>query len=174
MPLAPAGEQPPEAVRLSVASASLEHADDFYALSAQLTGFSETELQATGVGDMYLDWLNRVFSDLLGPLFDAWQAIAGKPPAERDAALRSTILGDEQLGPLARSLTMLWYTANWTRTASWKPPHASTLEPARPDDVDAAFGAAYPEGLVWRAARTHPVGAKPTGFGSWALAPPKE
>jgi hypothetical protein len=159
----PAAEPPSEAASPATAAPPAEHVDDFYSLSVALTGFDDVELLGTGVGNLYLKWLMRVFPDVMPELLTAWRNIERDvPPAERPVALRQTILGDAVLGPFARSVTVLWYTA------TWRPPDGSE----RPENVDRSFGVAYPEGLMWRAAiGAHPGGAKPTGFGTWAFRP---
>lgn len=133
----------------------------------QLTGFSEAELLGTGTGDLYLVWLLRVFGDVTPELLTAWRTIESDyPPADRQAALKESILADAKLGPFARSVLMLWYTATWT------PPEGTSHPGKHPENVARAFGAAYPEGLMWRAAvGAHPSAAKPTGFGTWGFPP---
>jgi hypothetical protein len=165
--LPPAAQPPPEAASPATAAPPEEHVDAFYSLSEALTGFDDVELLGTGVGDLYLKWLVRVFPDVTLELLTAWRDIERDvPPAERPAALRATILGDAVLGPFARSVIVLWYTA------TWRPPDWSPTGAANPENVDRSFGVAYPEGLMWRAAiGAHPGGAKPTGFGTWAFAP---
>lgn len=106
-----------------------------------------------------------MFGDVTPELLTAWRTIeSDHPPADRQAALKESILADAKLGPFARSVLMLWYTATWT-------PPAWTSDPGKhPENVPRAFGAAYPEGLMWRAAvGAHPSGAKPTGFGTWGF-----
>lgn len=162
----PAAEPPPEAASPATAPAA-EHVDDFYSLSVALTGFDDVELLGTGVGNLYLNWLMRVFPDVMPELLTAWRNIERDvPPAERPVALRQKILGDAVLGPFARSVIVLWYTA------TWRPPDWSQIGAEHPENLDRSFGVAYPEGLMWRAAiGAHPGGAKPTGFGTWAFQP---
>jgi hypothetical protein len=152
----PASAEPPE-----------EHVDEFYAMSAHLTGFDEVDLLATGAGNMYLQWLHRVFPDSVHELLAAWSAVARElEPGDRDAALREQILDDAKLGSFARAIVSLWYTATWTPPA-WPPVYGPS-----PENVDRAFGSAYADGLMWQAAiGAHPGGAKPTGFGTWAFPP---
>ena len=121
-------------------------------------------MRGTGVGHVYLRWLSRVFSAELEQLLEAWRTIEhDAPPGERAAALREQVLDNATLGPFTRAVLALWYTATWTPPAGSAP---------SPENVDRAFGAAYPEGLMWRAAvGAHPGGAQPTGFGTWGFAP---
>lgn len=169
--MAPAADPPPEAVDPAAAAPPKAHVSGFHSLSVALTGFDEQELAGTGAGNAYLAFLLRAFPDVMPELLAAWRAVeAEHPPGEREAGLRKHVLDDPKLGPFARAVTYLWYTATWAQmTAGW-----SNAYGQHPDDVNRSFGPAYPEGLMWRAGiGTHPGGAKPTGFGSWAL-PPEE
>jgi hypothetical protein len=137
----------------------------FLSLSVELTGFDEFELVRTGAVDVYYRWLAGAFADVLPELLSAWQAAASGP--DREAALRREILGDPKLGPFARGVLVLWYTAAWNQL----PPDWSTAYGTHPEDVNKAFGETYAEGLVWKTANLHPLGAKPPGFGTWAFPP---
>jgi hypothetical protein len=137
----------------------------FLAFSATLTGFDEVELLGTGTDQLYMAWLARAFPDVLPELLAAWAAVARDP--DREAALRRKILADPKLGPFARGVLVLWYTATWNQLPSaWSRAYGKHAE-----DVNQTFGPAYAEGLMWKAANLHPSGAKPTGFGTWAIAP---
>jgi hypothetical protein len=163
----PAGGSPQRVASPATPAWHDEQVGDFYSLSVELTGFDEVELRGTGVGDLYLDWLTLAFEDELPELLAAWREVErGCPPAERQDALRESILDHPVLGPLARSVLLLWYTATWS------PPQWWWISSEHPGNVNFAFGEAYPEGLMWRAAiGAHPTAAKPTGFGTWAFAP---
>lgn len=139
----------------------------FLALSAELTGFSELELTATGVAPIYLGFLSQQFDDVTAEVIAAWEAIVREvAPVGRADALRARVLSDAKLGPFARNVLALWYTATWTKMpAEWSGQYGDH------HDTTEVFGAAYPEGLEWRAGGLHPQGAKPTGYGSWALRP---
>lgn len=165
----PAAAPPPEAAHPGAAAPPEDERAAFYALSAELTGFDELELLVTGAGDLYAEWLLRAFPDVTAELLAAWLAIEARSPhAEREAALHDDMLATPRLGPFARAVISLWYTATWSAL----PDGWSAAYGKRPDDVDRTFGAAVPEALMWRAAvAAHPHGAKPTGFGSWALPP---
>lgn len=166
-PLPPAAAPPPEAASPATAAPPEGHVDDFYSLSVALTGFDDVELRGTGVGHVYMEWLLRVFPDVMAKLLAIWRDIEREVPSgERSAALERLVLADGVLGPFARSVLVLWYTA------TWRPPDWAWTEADSPENVDRAFGVAYPEGLMWRAAiGAHPGGAKPTGFGTWAFRP---
>jgi hypothetical protein len=155
---------------VSVASGSAAVSEDeFVALSVELTGFSEVELLGTGVAPVYLEWLLARFPSVLSLLLEGWRRVVEDyPPDRREDGVRRGLLADTRLGPFARAIILLWYTA------TWYPPEDdwSAVYGGRPDDTDPiAIGAAYPEALVWKAAGAHPTATKPTGFGSWSLPP---
>jgi hypothetical protein len=127
----------------------------FLELSVQLTGYRSTDLQGTGQLSEYLDELVTIVDDdLIARLLDCTDA--------------QQALADPDLGPLARNLTVMWYLGQWDALPSeWR-----NRNGASPYDVDhVVSAAAYREGLAWRAAGSHPMGAKPPGFGSWAAPP---
>jgi hypothetical protein len=102
---------------------------------------------------------------VLEELLAKWPTVARA--RDRDAALRREILADPKLGPFARAILALWYTATWNQLpASWSKAYGRHAE-----DVNQGFASSYPEGLMWGAGGLHPQGAKPTGFGSWARPP---
>jgi pimeloyl-ACP methyl ester carboxylesterase len=137
----------------------------FVGLSAQLTGFEEIELAGTGAIDPYYDWLDGAFPDVFEEILDRWPAVAGA--SDRDDALQREILADPKLGPLARGILGLWYTATWNQLpSSWAKAYGR-----RDQDVNRGFASTYSEGLMWSAGGLHPQGAKPTGFSTWAFAP---
>ncbi|MGD1058217.1 MAG: hypothetical protein ABR992_12490 [Solirubrobacteraceae bacterium] len=151
------------------ATASAREQDFFVRLSVELTGFSEVELLGTGVAPVYLAWLDERFADVLAELLEAWRRVqSGYPPESREQGVRQQILADEKLGPFARAIILLWYTAAW-----YPPPGEwSAIYGGRAGDTDTvAIPGAFPESLVWRAAGAHPSAAKPTGFGTWSLPP---
>ena len=121
----------------------------FLTLSEGLTGFAAIELEGTGVALAYFEHIETTAPELI----DAWRdAVAGcgdgDPPEQ---VLRNEILAKPGIGDTARLLVQLWYLGQWG------------------DDVFSAD--AYREGLVWRVANAHPMGAKQQGFGTWAFPP---
>ncbi|MDC9812078.1 hypothetical protein [Rhizobium binxianense] len=142
----------------------------FLGLSGELTAFSHFDLLGTGLADRYLATLDKVVGgEIVDALLAAFSAL---PPAEGEAriqAVRTTILGNELLGEVARALIKLWYSGTWFELSSaWTerfgPRAANITFVVSPD--------AYVEGLLWKAIGAHPAGAKGPGFGSWAF-PPK-
>lgn len=141
----------------------------FLDLSAALTSFTVFELYGTGQAAAYLSSTEKVVgTPLLTELLNAWNGIAALPEAERDAALRRLILGNEKLGPIARNTIKLWYLGLWYELpTAWTEKYGAI-------GADTAFvvsPSAYTEGLVWTAIGANPHGAKAPGYGSWAAPP---
>ena len=131
--------------------------DAFVRLSAALTGFERLELLGTGQTGAYFDYVTGRCD--LFDLQKLWQTARG--PLD-DAALEK-LLADATLGTIAKQINFLWYTGQWK----------TPFEPGFAVSTTIVSPGAYQEGLVWRAALTHPSGARQTGYGSWAL-PPEE
>ncbi|MFI1362039.1 hypothetical protein [Streptomyces griseochromogenes] len=134
----------------------------FVDLSMPLTGFAGYDLHGTGMARLYLDTARRqIGADRLTAFLDAWQQALQTPE------------GPKRLSPLdreiARALAYLWYTGGWPRLA---PAAHAALRREVPNTESVASPSSYPEGLVWRTFAGHPAGAKPPGFGTWALEPP--
>ncbi|MEI5098221.1 hypothetical protein RB200_05640 [Streptomyces sp. PmtG] len=116
-------------------------ADDvprFTALSARLTGFDASALEATGLAEVY----RAVAAEQLGVeryarLLREWR--------DPDDAM------DGELREAARAVTYLWYTGSW---------------PGPPPVV--VSSRAYAEGLVWKAAGLKAPATEPGGYGSWS------
>ena len=142
-------------------------ARSFAALSAALTGFRETDLWGTGQVEPYLgELLNTVGEEIVARLLAAGeQALASPDPPQ---ALQQLVMDDEDLGPVAQSLIVMWYLGQWSPLPrSWRGRNgANPLDMARVISADA-----YAAGLVWTAIGAHPMGANPGGFGSWANPP---
>ncbi|MBV8842250.1 MAG: hypothetical protein JO307_05505 [Bryobacterales bacterium] len=69
---------------------------------------------------------------------------------------------------MAKSIIQMWYLGQWTQTPlAWREEFGTN-----PSDFNRVISAAaYTEGLVWRAAGTHPQGAKQPGYGTWSAPP---
>lgn len=135
----------------------------FVRLCVPLTGFTGYDLHGTGMARLYFDTARRElgdghFTEFLSTWEQEWGD--GKGPAELPAKERE----------IARALVYLWYTGAWPRIA---PAVHAELRRDRPNGEFMASATSYPEGLVWRAFRGHPGGAKPPGFGTWAYPPPQ-
>jgi hypothetical protein len=134
-----------------------DQSKEFVALSAELTGYDRVRLLGTGLADVYLETVREaVTAGELDALLTAYAGLEAGPG--RDDAIRSVILDDPALGPIARNVIVLWYCGTW----------APILDP---------FGAhvispeSYQQGLQWVTAGAHPMGANQQGYGAWATAP---
>ena len=82
----------------------------FVELSAALTGVDPVLLHGTGMVQTYLQKVSSIVpSRLLERLFGTFAA-AGKNSPQR---CLERILEDEDLGPLARAITVRWYCGAW-------------------------------------------------------------
>ncbi len=133
----------------------------FVTLSVPLTGFAEFDLHATGMAQLYLYTAQRQVGETR---FDAFLDTVEKEsnPWVDPLALTST---DREI---ARAVTYLWYTGAWPRLAVAA--HAD-LRREVPNAEFVVAPSAYTEGLVWRTFNGHPMGAKPPGYGTWAIEP---
>jgi hypothetical protein len=168
----PAQEQAPEALAPATAEVTPADRAHFLSLSVELTGFGEVELLGTGVTDVYLAYLLRVFPKVTPNLLGSWQKIEKLPPAERAEALRKLILGDPCLGPFAKGVIKLWYTGNWE---AMKQDWSRACGESDHEEESSLLAIAYTQGLMWQAAiGAHPQAAKATGFASWSEAPEED
>jgi hypothetical protein len=142
------------------------HRDAFLSLSAYLTGFERIELQGTGMLDEYYTRVSTAIDEVhlerLWSITRDLDAMAGNPGelTNLSAEIKRLIMDNEELGSIGKNIIKLWYRGDWP-------------------DSGAKFGVsytsarAYQEGLIWKAMRAHPPGAKQPGFGSWSTRPPK-
>jgi hypothetical protein len=165
--------------------------DRFVWLSALLTGFAQLHLLGTGMAETYLRATDAalpagVLDELLaaGSPPSAGSASPGGPAqpgaaarpgvsalaggTDPEAAAGQAILDDAKLGPVARTLILLWYRGAWTAL----PQEWHSAYGAAPRDVDHVVSAeAYQAGLQWDASGAHPAGAPQQGYGAWASPP---
>jgi hypothetical protein len=142
-------------------------ADQFADLSALLTGFGRIQLLGTGMASSYLRAIDAALPEgVLDELLDAF----GQMPknTDREAAVRSSILDDPKLGPVAQNLIVVWYCGTWTALPeAWRAAYGTS-----PLDTDRVLSSeAYQAGLQWVAAGAHPAGALQQGYGAWSEAP---
>ncbi len=127
----------------------------FLEVSALLTGFSETELKATGMLEVYYNTiLQNTVTDATNYFFRDLEALLTNPKRTEksvEAALAAEFMPSSSYSGLAQNTIMLWYTGNWG-----------------PNVVSAE---SYIQGLMWDAGHSHPPGAKQPGYGSWANLP---
>lgn len=144
----------------------------FVAFSAEITGFTEFDLNGTGQAEAYRTTVaEAVGEDILAELLETWARVRDEAQRESSPAqdvLRRDIFSDPKLGPVARNIIKLWYVGIWYE-----------LPPAWID----AFGAlernytfmvsasAYTAGMLWPAIGGNPPGARGPGYGSWAGPP---
>lgn len=147
----------------------MSHLDAFVETSSRLTGFSSLELFGTGVVDLYLRTLEEIIPErLLSPLLTRTCAL---PKEGLEQALQAQILSCPDLGPVAKNLTMLWYTGSWTALPDdW---HTRNGRSAL-DTTHVISTASYQAGLQWKVMGAHAPGSNPLGYGSWALPPEGE
>lgn len=144
----------------------------FLAFSADVTAFTQFELQGTGQAQEYLDTAVRVVGativDCLLDLHASAMTAAADDRATREDLLRRDIFSDPQLGPVARNIVKMWFVGAWFEL----PQEWTESFGARSDDITfVVSGTAYTEGLLWRAIGANPPGAKAPGYGSWAFPP---
>ncbi|MEE4424260.1 hypothetical protein [Streptomyces bugieae] len=165
VPASAADDEPhdlPEGAPGPLATQLPDELTDFITHCVPLTGFAAFDLHATGTARLYLDTARRqVGEDRFAAFWTAWKRALAEGH------------GPEALTPthreVARALIYLWYTGAWPRLAPAA--HADLRrESANTEFVPAP--SAYVEGLVWRTFHGHPAGAKPPGFGTWAVRPP--
>lgn len=146
--------------------------EDFLRLSAVLTDFSEFRLLGTGQAELYYSTMtgiagSSVASDLL-EVFRRVESDAKGDPAQLETGIRTSILSDEKLGPVARNLIKLWYIGTWYQLpGSWH----ERFGLAGDDKTFIPSPNSYVEGLLWPAIGAHPPGAKAPGYGTWTEPP---
>lgn len=154
---------------------------DFYALSVVLTGYDRASLQGTGVGETYYDTLTTIVGQ---PISDELLAVfahiesQGLSPEERDLAIRREIMASRKLGPVARNIIKMWYTANWYQMPDeWADEFGTFVQDDCGNYLDTDHvisAAAYDQGLQWLAFEAHPMGGKQPGYGTWTVPPHEE
>ena len=146
--------------------------EGFLQLSTVLTDFSEFHLLGTGQAELYYSTAvsiagKSVMSELL-QTFRQVQSDASGDAAKLETGLRSAILSDEKLGPVARNLIKLWYIGTWYQLpGSWH----ERFGLAGDDKTFIPSPSSYVEGLLWTAIGAHPPGAKAPGYGTWTGPP---
>jgi hypothetical protein len=152
--------------------ASADLLEDFLALSSTLTGFSVFRLKGSGQAEPYLSTATEIVGEpTVRALLSTFRRVAGEASNDEGAlerGVRRDILSDGKLGPVARNLIKLWYVGTWyALPVEWREAFATS-------DRDRTFVVspdAYTEGLLWPAVGANPSGAKPFGYGMWAMAP---
>jgi hypothetical protein len=136
----------------------------FLDISAWLTGFNQTRLQATGLTQVYFATLveNSTPADVTEFFIQASEILL-LADNDKDAALARTsaiLMPASSYDAMGQKLILMWYTGQWfTNPADFTAP-APQISPQ-----------SYVESLVWPAAEVHPPGAKQPGYASWAEPP---
>lgn len=133
--------------------------DDYYygvfmTISAPLTGFTENELQSTGLAETYYKHIlgkieEATFIEFLNISKNAIES--SQTPDQLSDAISIQILSNPCTKKIAQDMITLWYLGTW--------------EGAYVNDLS------YTEGLVWNVLHAHPPGAKQPGFKSWSIKP---
>ncbi len=144
----------------------------FVAFSAEVTGFSEFELQGTGQAEAYRSTVAEVVGDeVLAELLEVWARVRHAPRADDPPTpdlLRREIFSDPKLGPVARNIIKLWYVGIWYELAPEWIDAFGALEKNYTFMVSAS---AYTSGVLWPAIGGNPPGARGPGFASWTGPP---
>jgi hypothetical protein len=151
----------------------------FVDMSVELTGFQHADLYGTGSAEEYL----RTFVERAGRrhAHALYQRICGEDLAGLFGE-RVPVHDKEPLAhALAAAVTKMWYLGSWEalddedyallagacrRDQQKVKPKDRIALPANTSFVISPN--AYLNGLVWKLTTGHPIGGKPTGFGTWA------
>jgi hypothetical protein len=147
----------------------------FLKLSSVVAGYSEYELEGTGLIETY----QRLIEDVLGPklileCFARFEsAVSIDDIDKQEQAIRESLLAHPIFGPVVLGLVSLWYLGSWTQLAdSWYAATGLGLPTASDAGrTHTPSQLAYIEQFSYRTASAHTPGAKPTGFGSWSYDP---
>ena len=147
----------------------------FLAFSAELTGYSETDLEGTGNVDAYHALVDQQCGPTICDMFyaAAQGVVQATGAAARAEAMRIDVLASPTVWPLCQAIIMLWYLGAWTTPpATWYQGAGSPMPAGvTPGNTVVPSAQAYTAQLAYRAAGAHPPGANPTGYGSWSLDP---
>lgn len=146
--------------------------EDFLQLSAVLTDFTEFQLLGTGQAELYYATMTGIAGKcVVTELFQEFRRVESEAkgdPSALETGLRTAILSDEKLGPVARNLIKLWYIGTWYQLpGAWH----ERFGLAGDDKTFIPSPSSYVEGLLWTAIGAHPPGAKAPGYGTWTGPP---
>jgi hypothetical protein len=146
--------------------------EGFLDLSATLTGYSRFRLLGTGQADAYLSTTRGAVGDVvLAELLTTFASVtdgAAGDEHQLDRGLRTRVLSDDKLGPIARNVIKMWFVGTWYQLPQeWRDLYAGR----RPDATHVVSPASYTEGLLWPSIGANPPGAKGQGYGSWTGPP---
>lgn len=133
----------------------------FLDISAWLTGYDQTRLQATGMTDTYLETLTKNSNpSVLAHFYQQAATILKLATEDHALALtqtESTLMHISNFEATAQKIILMWYTGQWFNDPS-----------GFGEQINAQ---SYVQSLVWPTAQVHPPGAKQPGFASWSQQP---
>lgn len=133
----------------------------FLDISAWLTGYDQTRLQATGLTETYLQKLtDNTTATTLKDFYQQAEKIVKLAASDHAQALNettSTLMHSSNFDATAQKIILMWYTGQWFEDPS-----------KGGEQINAQ---SYVQSLVWPTAEVHPPGAKQPGFASWAQQP---
>lgn len=136
----------------------------FLNISCLMTGFSEIELEGTGLLDLYYNEVGKQCDSASLDLFFAEaETILLESNQEVDKAnalIASNLMPDGNYDAVAKKIILLWYTGMWF-------PDLANIYNAK----SYVTSDSYQQGLVWNVVGAHPPGARQPGYGSWADRP---
>ncbi|MDJ0738046.1 MAG: hypothetical protein QNJ47_28995 [Nostocaceae cyanobacterium] len=138
------------------------------------TGFDQFHLQGTGQASLYFDTIRSIIgSNIFGEFLQIVHQLDERANSENNPSIliegvNLEILVSGKLGPIARNIIKLWYTATWYQLPDvWRDKFG-----ARQNDTTFIVSPyAYPEGLLWVAIGVNPPAAKAPGYESWSYPP---
>ena len=138
--------------------------DTFVSLSVILTGYDQETIQPSldtqHLAQLYFDTLNKnAPAATVTALFSAFTNITtGTPQVDIVSQVKTKIIADPVLGPVAKNIIRMWYLGVWY-----------TDDQQQNGFVVSAT--AYKNGLVWGAMGAHPMGYSQENFGYWGIPP---
>ncbi|MGO4291256.1 hypothetical protein [Chitinophaga sp. RAB17] len=124
----------------------------FLSISVYLTGYDEMTLLGTGMLESYYNVMIHENSiDLVSAFLATSTKILAVNSPDIDHEIEQLLMNNVKLSGLTKNIIMMWYTGNWNNNV--------------------ISAQSYIQGLVWKAADTHPPGAKQPGYASWQNPP---
>jgi hypothetical protein len=142
----------------------------FAALSEVLTGYGqETILPKLDTQQQAEEYLKTLYSPGLVPvaslklLTDTWNNIATMPKTDQEQQVKTQIMANTELGPIAKNIIYMWFLGIW---------YDLTVPPGTFPNKDFVVSSkAYKNGLVWNTMGAHPMGYSEGVFGYWSTPP---
>lgn len=165
-----------EKQRVSRANSLPGSVNGFIKLSSTITGYSETELLATGLPDFYYKLVSGILSEeFLDEMTTLYLKIVEENeghPKKIAEELTVQIFENEKWGPVGRNIIQLWYLGQWNQlNGKWCIKNRKQCNDCN-HETFIPSGEAYVEGLAWDALAAHPMAGKQVGFAAWSFPPP--